>query len=104
MTERKIMKRVYANAFKHYDKIVYCQTIEGGHFKELLKSEKVDYIELPVLDQDVVYYKRGLKKEAYASYRKSNISILFSNLSTKSFVSYLLNISTKFELSIKNIP
>lgn len=60
------MKRVYANAFKHYDKIVYCQTIEGGHFKELLKSEKVDYIELPVLDQDVVYYKRGLKKEAYA--------------------------------------
>lgn len=60
------MKRVYANAFKHYDRVVYCQTIEGGHFKELLKSEKVDYIELPVLDQDVVYYKRGLKKEAYA--------------------------------------
>lgn len=36
------------------------------HFKDFLKSEKVNYIELPILDQDVVYYKRGLKKEAYA--------------------------------------
>lgn len=67
MTERKIMKmkRVYANAFKHYDRVVYCQTIEG-HFKDLLRSEGVNYTELPVLDQDVIYYKRGLKKEAYA--------------------------------------
>lgn len=60
------MKRVYANTFKHYDRAVYCQTMEGGHFKDFLKSEKVNYIELPILDQDVVYYKRGLKKEAYA--------------------------------------
>lgn len=60
------MKRVYANAFKHYDRTVYCQTMEGGHFKDFLKSEKVNYIELPILDQDVVYYKIGLKKEAYA--------------------------------------
>ena len=59
------MKRVYANAFKHYDRVVYCQTIEG-HFKDLLRSEGVNYTELPVLDQDVIYYKRGLKKEAYA--------------------------------------
>lgn len=68
MTERKIMKmkRVYANAFKHYDRVVYCQTIEGGHFKDLLRSEGVNYTELPVLDQDIIYYKKDLKKEVYA--------------------------------------
>ena len=68
MTERKIMKmkRVYANAFKHYDRVVYCQTIEGRHFKDLLRSEGVNYTELPVLDQDIIYYKKDLKKEVYA--------------------------------------
>ena len=60
------MKRVYANAFKHYDRVVYCQTIEGGHFKDLLRSEGVNYTELPVLDQDIIYYKKDLKKEVYA--------------------------------------
>ena len=58
------MKRVYANAFKHYDRVVYCQTIEGRHFKDLLRSEGVNYTELPVLDQDVIYYKRGSKKRS----------------------------------------
>ena len=68
MTERKIMKmkRVYANAFKHYDRVVYCQTIEGRHFKDLLRSEGVNYTELPVLDQDIICYKKDLKKEVYA--------------------------------------
>ena len=68
MTVRKIMKRkrVYAHAFKHYDRVVYCQTLEGGHFKDLLRSEGVNYTELPVLDQDIIYYKKDLKKEVYA--------------------------------------